>query len=687
MARVPMVSLLTLLAMAAVGAVAEHPIEGVITLLEKLEVETKQEGEAEAASFQKFQYWCKRSTRRLTRYIKKEKKAVEELTDKIGGLDSDISTLGEDIKKLEAQLEMLDQQKQRAVKIRDNEHGVYVEDVDNLDATITATDDTIHTMEEEEAAANAENAAFLQKAKDPELLKLNPGKNNPFKPKAKVFSSHEGGVIETFKGLEDGWNIDKLSAEEQETNALNAYKLAKQARDTAIKTAEDAKTEKEGIKADKESERATAESDKAEQEKMLTGDSQTLDTTDQDCKTKTAEWDERSSIRNGELEAMAMAKKILAKVTGVRNPDEHKIPTKSLLEATTRIDSDTADLEGQVSFLQADDPRAKAVNLLRKAAHAAHSKGLQKLAQEISAYDGPFDKIKAMIQKMVFRLMGEQKDEDEHKLWCDMETEKSTESRDAKDEKAQLLTAKVNEMDAAIKLLVKQITENEKKVADMTEYKKEETELRDTNHAEIVATIKDSQDAQAAITQATAVLKDFYKESGMIPKEPWEFVQTGSHRDVELPESPSTWDSSYTGTSDPKNAGDGILTILSETGEKFAKMEADAKVQDETDQKNYEEDMAAKKIEIDETNTDTQMKTSKKDSATEKMEGLAAQLKSTSSELDAVKQYLKDLEPACGTGDSSYADRKKARADEMDALRKAQTILEEAFRAKAFLQK
>merc|ERR1719482_1336478 len=143
-------------------AAAEHPITGVITLLEKLEVETKQEGEAEAASFQKFQYWCKRSTRRLTRYIKKEKKQVEELTDKIGGLDSDISTLGEDIKKLEAQLEMLDQQKQRAKNIRQNEHGVYVGDVDNLDATITATDDTIHTMEEEEAAANAENAAFLQ---------------------------------------------------------------------------------------------------------------------------------------------------------------------------------------------------------------------------------------------------------------------------------------------------------------------------------------------------------------------------------------------------------------------------------------------------------------------------------------------------------------------------------------------
>merc|ERR1719487_2200845 len=242
-------------------------------------------------------------------------------------------------------------------------------------------------------------------------------------------------------------------------------------------------------------------------------------------------------------------------------------------------------------------------------------------------------------------------------------------------------------MDAAIKLLVKQITENNEKVASITAYQKEETELRDANHAEIVATIKDAQDSQNAITEATKVLKDFYKESGMIPKEPWEFVQKGSRRDVELPESPATWDSSYTGTADPKSGADGVLTLLDETMQKFSRQEADCKVTDETDQKEFEQDMANKKVEIDETNTDTKMKTSKKDSVEEKMHGMAAVLKSTQSELDAVEQYLKDLEPACGTGDSSYEDRKKARADEMDALRKAQTISEEAFRAKAFLQK
>merc|ERR1719390_128779 len=296
---------------------------------------------------------------------------------------------------------------------------------------------------------------------------------------------------------------------------MNAYNLAKQARDSAISTAEASKAEKEGIKADKESEKGQAESSLAEQKNMLEGDTASLESTDADCKTMAAEYDQRTKVRNGELEAMAMAKKILAKVTGVRNPDEHEIPTKALLEATSRVESDTADLSEfhGVSFLQADDPRAKAVNLLRKAAGAAHSKSLQKLAQEISAFDGPFDKIKAMMQKMIFRLMGEQKDEDEHKLWCDMETEKSTESKEDKEDKVSLMTRKVEEMDAAIKLLVKQIIENNKKVETITEYQQTETTLRDENHAEIELTIKDAQDAQKALEEAIAVLKDFYKES------------------------------------------------------------------------------------------------------------------------------------------------------------------------------
>merc|ERR1719390_514004 len=139
---------------------------------------------------------------------------------------------------------------------------------------------------------------------------------------------------------------------------MNAYNLAKQARDSAISTAEASKAEKEGIKADRESEKGQAESSLAEQKNMLEGDTASLETTDADCKTMTAEWDERTKIRNGELEAMAMAKKILAKVTGVRNPDEHEIPTKALLEATSSVSRDYVQDFG-FSLVQLDDPKQK----------------------------------------------------------------------------------------------------------------------------------------------------------------------------------------------------------------------------------------------------------------------------------------------------------------------------------------
>ena len=159
-------------------------------------------------------------------------------------------------------------------------------------------------------------------------------------------------------------------------------------------------------------------------------------------------------------------------------------------------------------------------------------------------------------------------------------------------------------------------------------------------------------------------------------------MASSASRGVELPDSPDTWDSSYTGVADPKAGGEGVLAILAGTQEKFSEMEADAKVADEADQKNFDADMAASKAEMEEVKMDSQMKTTKKDALQEKMESMQAQLKHTTSEFDAVKQYLKDLEPACGSGDSSYEDRKQARSDEVEALKKAQGILEDAFRGK-----
>jgi len=713
---------LSLLSLPVSGSVSkDHPIAGVIQLLKDLKVQAQQEGETEAATYQKFTYWCKKSDRTVRRAIKKEKKGIAGYADTIEGLKGDIETLGEDITALGKQIEEQEAAGTKAKRKRDDENAFYKKEYTNLDETIVAVDDAIEVMEESQFIQlqktglkhSSKKAALMQDTRDllsrrsiqPDtdaLMKLDPGKNNPFKKKkVKVYTEHEGEIIETFQDMDGDFRHDKLDVHQREANAQNAYELAKKARDFTIQAAKDAKREKENIKADKESELAKNTEDKSSLQSELEADELTLKDTEEKCTKNEEAWDQRSAVRAGEIEAMGMAIKILSKVSGVRDPDSHEIPKKALAETNGKVSkfagkalqnslenivADTADAAG-VSFLQlgGEDPKMKAVNLLRQAAKAAHAGSLAKMADKIAAYDGPFDKIKQMIQKMIFRLMAEQKDEDDHKNWCDMETEKSTESKDDKTEKAKMMKIKSEEMDAEIKKAVKKITENEDKVAELNKYVEEETELRTENHAEIVLTIKDAEDAQGAVANAISVLKDFYKESGMIAKEPWEFIQTDS-KGVNLPESPSTWDSSYTGVTDPAEGGNGVLTILDGVATKFSKMEAEAKLQDETDQKEFEKDMQAKKVQIAELETDTQSKTTKKETLQTKLDALGSQLKHTTSELDAVLQYLKDLEPACGTGDSSYMDRKKARDDEITALRKAQGILEDAFRAK-FLQK
>merc|ERR1719456_1092450 len=115
------------------------------------------------------------------------------------------------------------------------------------------------------------------------------------------------------------------------------------------------------------------------------------------------------------------------------------------------------------------------------------SKSLAKLVDTLSvmvATKGPFDKMKGMIGKMVFRLMAEQKDEDDHKKWCDMELTKSTDSRDAKEANMEMVDAKIASANAAIAELTEKISENDQAEADLVTYITQETTLRNENSAE-----------------------------------------------------------------------------------------------------------------------------------------------------------------------------------------------------------
>merc|ERR1719158_1360994 len=107
----------------------------------------------------------------------------------------------------------------------------------------------------------------------------------------------------------------------------------------------------------------------------------------------------------------------------------------------------------------------KAVALLKQTAQEEHSRALERLAVEVAAHlNGPFDQVNNMIQKMIFRLMDEQKKEDEHKHWCDQEIKKTNTMKEDKEEKIKDLKAEIKVETAEVKRLTDEIADAEKMI-------------------------------------------------------------------------------------------------------------------------------------------------------------------------------------------------------------------------------
>lgn len=671
------------------AASGKHPIEDVIEMLGGLATKAEAEGKDEAVAYTKFEYWCKNSKKTLKAAIAEENDTIDSLSNKIDAKKTEQTALKKQIAKLEVELGKMDQAASKAKKQRKKANDLYKEASSDLSKTKDAVKQCIKALEDAgeatslvqkqvkgvlalvELSVTEDQRQTLQQFTEPVDVKA----AGDQKAHVKKYSFKSGNVIELLKQLALKFDDDLVQVEKEETNSLNAYDLAKDARDNSKKAAEESKKEKSTVLGEVESELAEAKGNMKDQKSELESDSKTLASTDKSCSVKQAEWAERSEIRSNEIAAIEAAIKILAKVANVRT----EAPGNPIPPASP------------VGFLQfsadSSDPKMKAVVYLRQQAQILHAKGLERLAQQVASHLGdPFAEVTNMIEKMIFRLMAEQKDEDDHKNWCDKELEKTDTSIDDKTDKVEELTSKINDAKATVTKLTEDIKEANEMVSKIVSFMNEASDIRKIGKSENALAIKDSEEAQTALANAVAVLTDFYKSSGEIPKEPYEFVQ--KPEPVDLPKSPESWDKSYTGVSDPDKASTGIITILERTSEDFAKMEADTRAQEASDQDTYDTDMQTHAIEKAKRSKEAEMKANEKKRLVDKINSLSKTKKHVSDELEATEQYLKDLQPACVDGDSTYEDRKAARTKEIGALHKAQDILAEAFKeGGAFLQR
>ena len=669
----------------------EHPATKIITLLQGLQVQIKEEGQEETHLYGKFTYWC-------TETIKDKEKSVKEYEETISVATSSIQALTEDIAALETELEALEKEleKDTASKAtmgeeRDAANGLYMDNKADLESTIDAVASAITALEASKPAFLQQNwmkAPAVQKAlgllvaysKDNKVVAkiMKATEEQPGDPNADKFEDRKGrentysfkggDVIEMLKTLKLQFEDQLKELNSAEASASNAHKLADAAKEDEIQAAERAKETKTEVKGAKGSDLSTAESTLSEATSSRDADQTVLDETKQLCGERKEEYEKRMKTRADEIEAMGKAIEILSKVTGVRTPESKGI---SLIQISKKI----------------SDPKAAIVNLLRKAGSSKQTAALEKLAEKIAALkqtpgSGTFDQIKNMIQKMIFHLMAEQKDEDDHKNWCDKEISTTTMMIEDKETKRDTLQASIDVLTQEIADLKVKITENQEAVALMNTEIEEETAERQAEKAENTATIKDAQDAQTAVSEAIAVLSEFYKGTGMVEKESWELNQMHAHvrrikaapGETAEPE-PELFEPGYKGSEE----GAGVIGMLEEIAQNFALMETNAKADETTQSDEYEKWMTDTKISISEKEQDTQMKTARMERQKEKLVSKTDDFNHNKKELEATLQYEADLQHACVDGDSTYEDRKAARTKEIEALKEAQDILEKAF--------
>jgi hypothetical protein len=663
------------------GTAEEHPAVAIIALLEKLSAQVKTEGEAEAVEYAKFSQWCTDLIGAKEAAIKKSEEEIAVASASIQALETDIAALTEEIGDLETEITKDGAAQTKMQTNRDDENGEYLLDKKDLEDTITALDEAITEMENS-LISTSQKVKKVAVKKALELIRIYRPQDTAAvthflqktdqEPDAPTYESKTGGVTEILKDLKTKFETKLKELNESETNAVSAHALADAAKTDEIEAGTAAKATKTEVKGRKGGDLATTQAQLTESTEARDTAATVLKTTKDTCSTRASEWEERSSRREGEIKAMKSAIGILTEVTGVRTPEDKGVETT---------------FEG-TSFLQkVDDPRAKIVNLLRQAASKAKAKDLIKLADRIASMekapgDSVFAQIKNMIEKMVFRLMREQKDEDDHKNWCDKELTKTNMTIDDKNTKKEELQTSIDSFTAQIATLEADIKQNTIDISAMESAIATAVEDRQAESAENKATIKDAQDAQNAVSNAIAVLEDFYKNIGGIPKADWELAQVSRKarrvKSAEDPEAPSAGfeaGDSYTGTS----GGTAVVDLLTEVATDFASMEAQAKSDETTQQDEHDTWLTATKVSKAAAEKDSEMKGARKLTLSGKLDGKMTDKDHNEKELEATEEYMANLQPACVEGDSTYEDRKSARTTEIEALKSAETILEEAF--------
>merc|ERR1719174_1627760 len=418
------------------------------------------------------------------------------------------------------------------------------------------------------------------------------------------------------------------------------------------------------------------------------------------CEVKAKEWDQRSTMRAGELKALESAISIVGGTVAGVDQRGYTDNTASLLQGGA-APSDSKDSYTDVVFTQlkevkkssqhvAESARAKqarldAVTQIKHAAKKLNSADMSLLAMKIAA--DPFAKVKELIQQLITRLLTESQNEATQKGWCDTEIGKANTDRDHRMADTKSLSAEALVLEAEKKNQEELIKTLSEELAAVQSDHSEATRIREAEKAENKKTLEDSREGLTAVTKALETLKKFYGKGSRANQSGYAFTQTASEQ------SPAAADMAAAGVTGAQGnyegnqaAGGGIIGMLEVIQSDFKRsieMAETAEKESSTEYASYNKEAKASMM-----SKETGLENAKDDLkiASGDLVATLNKLKDNQKLLDMSLQALETLRPACVDTGMSWEEKVKRRDAEIAALKEALSVFEDP-NGLGFLQK
>jgi len=414
----------------------------------------------------------------------------------------------------------------------------------------------------------------------------------------------------------------------------------------------------------------TAEQNKDEETDAKESDQEFVDELHTQCETKATNWDQRSTARAKEIAALNEVVNILD--TGAK--DNYSANKKLNLAAKS---SKTAK-----SFLQLGSARSSAeatihriIEKLSAQGVKLHSAALTGLASQIIMGEDHYAKVRGVIKDLIERLEDDAEAEAEQKGFCDTEMRAAVSNRDEQSLKMEVQQSTLAAKRAEKKELEAENKKLQEEIVELNLGIRDAKELREQEKASNEKAITMSEGGKEAVEKAIEVLSSMYSASALV-QDKTQYKPPKSGRDGQTVGDMAPGSSDRGDYEGNKAAGGGIMALCEVIVSDFART-IEQTTADEADAVK-----AFKKFETESKKAISDKKNEKKtndvdisgctDAITEAKDLL---MEAMESKKGAEKELTK-LKPMCVDQPETYAQRRKKREEEIQALKDAMEAIE-----------